>query len=179
MQCLPVSHQATKEGQHPEPLAPSSWWDHASGREAQSYALARYARTMMSSGNQCSALRHGVGSFLRDGGSFAHAGSGMQLFSGDYLRGTVWHATCASHAFAVRETRAALSLADMGHAASSCKGNPLATGSGHSEAIWSEVSRHLTAYEWAHIAGTCRASWFLQVPHIELPHDLPAAGMLR
>ena len=66
----------------------------------------------------------------------------------------------------------------MGLAASKVA-TPLATGSGHSEAIWSEISRHLTAYEWAHIAGTCRASWFLQVPHIELPHDLPAAGMLR
>ena len=63
----------------------------------------------------------------------------------------------------------------MGNAASKCRAvHPLPD-----EAIWWKISRHLTLAQWARVAGTCKASWGLQLhPQVHIKGDLPVAGML-
>ena len=45
--------------------------------------------------------------------------------------------------------------------------------------IWSEVSLGLTLREWALVAGTCKASWDLHLPIIDMDADTPVTGVAR
>ena len=47
------------------------------------------------------------------------------------------------------------------------------------DAIWAEFRNYLSNKDWARIAGTCKASWDLQLQHIYLTPNTPVAGELR
>ena len=47
------------------------------------------------------------------------------------------------------------------------------------EAVWSEINTYMTTDEWACVAGTCKASWDLQLQRIVLTPDTPLSGVLR
>ena len=47
------------------------------------------------------------------------------------------------------------------------------------EAIWIELWNHLSSREWARIAGTCKASWELELQQLHLTSNSPVAGKLR
>ena len=47
------------------------------------------------------------------------------------------------------------------------------------DAIWVELWRHVSNHAWARIAGTCKASWKLQLQSLHLTSNSPVAGKLR
>jgi hypothetical protein len=49
---------------------------------------------------------------------------------------------------------------------------PLAT-----EAIRTEISRHMLTEDWLRVASTCKAAWTVQLPVVDLKKDLPMAGL--
>ena len=52
-----------------------------------------------------------------------------------------------------------------------------ASDSGFPEAIWFEVSKHMSIKAWARVAGTCKVSWGVQLSKVNLALVMPEAGM--
>ena len=42
--------------------------------------------------------------------------------------------------------------------------------------IWAQVAQHLEVREWARVAGTCRATWDVQLDSINVREWLPLEG---